>query len=391
MLIACIYIPRFAVETERRRRPDVASRLILIGEATIFDCSLGAEAMNVKRGMRMSEAIGLCHQAIVLPPDIPHYQRCFEEVLDFLAGFSPEVETGGLGTAFISLAGLPARPELFAEELTAGLHLKFGYMGVIGVANGKFPAQIAAMSTRPGATNIIPAGSEAGFLSPMPVDYLSASDAVRWRLNLLGLITMGDIAALPLGAFQSQFGPEGKRCWELARGIDNDPLVARIIEETITRRLQLPAPAATLDTILMGVERLVYGAYGSRERSGRWVRKAVIRAALDGGGSWELPIPFREALANPRDAWFVIKTAITRRPPERPVAEDLEIELIGLNGESGKQSVMFEGKGKLWQQIEETLRQLRAQQGQAPIGKAVEVEPWSRIPERRAALLEFDP
>ena len=43
---------------------------------------------------------------------------------------------------------------------------------------------------------------------------------MRWRLRLLGLETMGDIAQLPLGAFQQQFGPEGKRCWELAQGAD---------------------------------------------------------------------------------------------------------------------------------------------------------------------------
>jgi DNA polymerase-4/protein ImuB len=52
---------------------------------------------------------------------------------------------------------------------------------------------------------------------------------------------------------------------------------------------------------------------------------------------------------------------------------------------------MFEGKGKLWQQIEETARQLRAQHGQSQIGRVVEIEPWSRIPERRAVLVYFDP
>lgn len=120
------------------------------------------------------------------------------------------------------------------------------------------------------------------------------------------------------------------------------------------------------------------------------MRKAVVRAALDGGGSWELPVPFREALDDSRDAWFAIKSAVERHPPERPV-EELEVELVGLAVEAGKQATMFEGKGKLWRQIEEAVRQLRAQQGEAPIGKVMEVEPWSRIPERRAALVEFDP
>lgn len=406
--IACVHIPRFAVEVERQRpfsgaqdrRRNIASRLILIGDATVSDCSLGAEASGVRRGMRMSEAIGLCSQAVVLPPDIPYYEKRFGEALDLLEALSPVVEAGGpsihsagsgpgLDTAYLSLNGLPAVAEIFAEELIAGLHRVLQLMASVGIATGKFTSKMAASTTRPGASRVIPPGGEPEFLATLPVDYLPVSEATRWRLNLLGLTTMGDIARLPLSAFQSQFGLEGKRCWELAQGIDNEPLVRRLQEEAIVRRLQLPAPAATLDAIMAGAERLVRAAYADERRGGRWVRKAVVRAALEGGGTWELPVPFREALADPRDAWFAIKGAITRRPPERPV-EELEVEFVGLSGESGKQATMFEGKGKLWQQVEEAVRQLGAQREQPPLSRVVKMEPWSRIPERRAALADFE-
>jgi len=91
MPIACAHIPRFAVEVERQRRSDIATRSVLIGEGGVFDYSLGAETSGVRRGMRMSEAIGLCHRAVVLPPDLPHYQRRFDGVLDFLGVPDPEV------------------------------------------------------------------------------------------------------------------------------------------------------------------------------------------------------------------------------------------------------------------------------------------------------------
>ena len=389
MHIACVHIPRFAVEVERQRRNDLASRLILIGEATVFDCSLGAEASGVQRGMRLSEAIGLCHRAVVLPPDLPHYQRRFDDVLDFLGAHSPALEAGGLGTVYLSLDGLSVEPEPFAEGLIASLHQRYGFMAAMGIAGGKFTASVAAQTTRPGLAKAVPSSGEAAFLAPLPVDHLPANEPMRWRLGLLGLHTLGDVARLPLGPFQAQFGPEGKHCWELAQGIDHEPLVPRVKEETIVRRLQLAARAVTLEAILVGVERLVYAAYASADRRGRWVRKAVVRAALD-TGSWELPVPFREALADPRDSWFAVKSAIARHPPERPV-EELEVELVGLSAESGKQVGMLEGKGKLWRQVEEAARQLRAQEGRAHIGKVVEVEPWSRIPERRAAFVEFDP
>jgi hypothetical protein len=207
-------------------------------------------------------------------------------------------------------------------------------------------------------------------------------------MRLLGLETMGDIAKLPLGGFQAQFGTNGKRWWELTNGIDNEPLVARVKEESVIRCLQMPAPSVSLDAIMVGVERLVHSAYSDPVRGNRWVRKAVVRGMLDGGGTWELPVAFREALANTRDAWSAIKAAIMRRPPERPV-EELEVELIGLSSESGKQASMFEGKGKLWRQVHEAVRQLETQRERPSLGKVIPLDPRSRIPERRSALADM--
>jgi hypothetical protein len=338
--------------------------------------------------MRMSEAIGLCHNAVVLPTDLPYYERLFNEVVEGLEDLSPDVEPGDLGTVYVALDGLPTRPGVLAEEVISVLHRRLGLMAAVGVGSGKFVARVAAMVSRPGVVKVIGPGDEAKFMAPFSVDHLPASEAMRWRLQVLGIDTIGGIARLPVGPFQAQFGLEGKRCWDLANGRDDSLLLPRMKEEAIVRRLQMPAPSASLDAILVGVERLVRAAYESNERGGRWVRKVVVRGGLEGGGTWDLAVPFREALANPGDAWSVVKAAIVRKPPERPV-EELEAELVGLTRESGKQAAMFEGKSKLWRQVNEAVRQLDSQKGRPSLGKVVKVEPWSRIPERRTALADL--
>ena len=62
---------------------------------------------------------------------------------------------------------------------------------------------------------------------------------------------------------------------------------------------------------------------------------------------------------------------------------------MGLSAESSKQTVMFEGKGRLWRQVEEAVRQIGMQREQPRLGRVMPLEPWSRIPERRAALVEL--
>ena len=38
MSMACVYIPRFAVEAERQRQSDIGNRAILIGDMNVHDC-----------------------------------------------------------------------------------------------------------------------------------------------------------------------------------------------------------------------------------------------------------------------------------------------------------------------------------------------------------------
>ena len=71
--------------------------------------------------------------------------------------------------------------------------------------------------------------------------------------------------------------------------------------------------------------------------------------------------------------------------------EDMSLTLSGITGESGLQSSLFSDLRKQ-DQLKEMMRQLEALLGcRPPIYRVRDVEPWSRIPERRQALVPFDP
>jgi DNA polymerase-4/protein ImuB len=75
--------------------------------------------------------------------------------------------------------------------------------------------------------------------------------------------------------------------------------------------------------------------------------------------------------------------------PTAPI-EELSLELMGLGGEGAKQVSFFSVHAKQEEQIAEAARQLSARYGETPLARVVEVEPWSRIPERRWALVPYD-
>jgi DNA polymerase-4/protein ImuB len=70
----------------------------------------------------------------------------------------------------------------------------------------------------------------------------------------------------------------------------------------------------------------------------------------------------------------------------------MALEFIGLTGETGKQrSLLFAEQARRRAQLFAALRQLKQRfGGESQVNRVVEVEPWSRIPERRYALIDYD-
>jgi DNA polymerase-4/protein ImuB len=70
--------------------------------------------------------------------------------------------------------------------------------------------------------------------------------------------------------------------------------------------------------------------------------------------------------------------------------EDVSLTLKELTGEAGLQGNLFQDIRRR-NQLRQAIAQLKASQGRNPIYEVKEVEPWSRIPERRRALVTYDP
>ena len=126
-------------------------------------------------------------------------------------------------------------------------------------------------------------------------------------------------------------------------------------------------------------------------------------AHLEGGGSWFVetilrePTSLRERIAAPLRA----KMAIS--PPPKAV-ETLLLELTDF-GTPSMQTGLFDRKsqtgrdvsghdfnqGEVPARLRDAIKELKLRLGHSPLYRVVEVDPWSRIPERRHALLSFDP
>jgi DNA polymerase-4/protein ImuB len=262
----------------------------------------------------------------------------------------------------------------------------------LGFGGGKFAAATAARMSRPGELRVVPASETAEFLAPLAVRHLTLLEPeVLQRLELLGLHTLGDLANLPFSAVQAEFGRPGAHAWRLARGQDADPVIARPVSVAVQAGLRFDDPLGSVEAVMAAIDQLLAHTFAQPALQGRSVRQVRLRALLSDSTSWERQYTFKEALSTRDAARRALKSKLDlpNGLPPAPI-DELALELLGLGGEAARQPGLFVARARQLAEIAEAARQLRARYGRVPLYHAIEVEPWSRIPERRWALVTCD-
>ena len=396
--VACVWLPRLLVRVETLRHPAWDGRPIVLGggpgqRKVVQYCSPEAEREGIRPGLPLREVASFSRDAIVCQPDPIHAAKVLGTVLERLQKVSPAVEATE-EELFLDLRGLHGvyNGDLGRLERAIRAAVPPSLHPRIGIAPGKHIASIAAHLAPAASMRVIPPHETVRFLAPLPVSRLLLPPEIVKRLDLLGLRTVSDLATLPFSAVQAEFGPVGARAWKLAHGQDDAPIVPHQYAKTVVSSLRFEHPLASVDAILAAVNTLLARTFGTTVLRGHSVRQAHLRGVLSDGTSWERLVTFKEAVSSKDVAYDALKSKL-QLPQALPTAsvDELSLELLGLGGEWAKQPNLFTVHAKHQEEVGEATRQLQARYGQNPLYRAMEVEPWSRVPERRWALIPFEP
>ncbi|MCA9973412.1 MAG: hypothetical protein KC425_24500 [Anaerolineales bacterium] len=247
-MIACIAIPYFAAAVERRRDGRLRPMPLILGgqpwEARpLYAFSREVARRGVKAGMSLRLAHLLAPDARFLPAAELAYGAAAAEIVDVAFDFSSRVAPLPLWHAFaapgqaltvdgrflplrclLDLADLPAAECMpLARQLGRALRRQTHLAPAVGLARTRFAAQVAAGLCRPNHVLPVPPGTEAAFLAPRSVRFLPLERETARRLRLLGIRTLGQLAALPLPALREQLGAAAEPLYWLARGQADAP------------------------------------------------------------------------------------------------------------------------------------------------------------------------
>lgn len=389
MRVACLLIPSFVVTLEMQVNPRLADLAVIVHERhKVIDAS--PKARRVRRGSALRQAKAIYPNAVFVGANHALYRRAFEAMLDALESAAPLVEPADLGTAYVDIRGLQGHYQdefALAGSLVEAVRSATGLLASVGIASNKFVAAVAASIITPGDAGIVPPSREQEFLRDKDVALLPIEPRVLQRLDMFAIHTLGDIAALSRPSVEAQFGSLGTRLWELTNGIDGEPLRPRQRQEILTEHLSFDAPVAATEALVIAGRQLV--ARLVRRLRARTARRMHIQLLSEGHIIWERFETFREPTGNEDRMILVLKTRLSMLALPQAI-DTAVVSLIDIGKETAKQSRLFADVNPRTNQLVEAVRQLHARYGRPMVWRPAEVDPCSRHPEERMALLPYD-
>ena len=406
-LAACIWIPLFPLRCEEARHEGLAGfpSALLAPDTTrkLWQVSPLARHTGVKPGMTVSQAIGLCPTLRLLEPDPVHYDEQFAKLLSALTEVSPVVEPAELGLAYVGtdgLEGIHGSAEKIVETIKRTLECWNVGMSEassfrLGWGVGKFIAWVAASRAKRSEAIVVPIGEEQKFLASQPIAVLPLDPDIHRRLRQLGIRTLGALAALPEEAIAAQFGSVGRRLWLLAAGRITERVVGRISPEPIVAALTFFTPIGERELLIHSLDQLIARALRHPRRIGWRVHALRLRADIEDGGSWLATILLKDPTADGARIAAPLKTRLEQSPPTGAV-ERLVLEFTAFAPGTSELQLFArdaQAAARAGQQraLQTAAREIRMRIKRSSLYHIIEVQPWSRLPERRYALIDYEP
>src|SRR5437763_2174711 len=413
-MVVCVLHPRFellcalgngaAEGAEETRRELMAGAVALAPEPgrsqLVGEVSPAAEAFGVTAGMRVGEALARCPELRLVPPDPDGVRSAWNEALDRIEGIGAACESDGAGIAYFEAGGLVRIHGGRLDGVLAALRRAIGRAARLGCAPSRFSSYAAATSARVRrsaaagvavagrGTVTIPKGAVRAFLAPLPVALLRSRPELDWLpdvIERLGIRTLGELCALPAPAVAERFGHPGLLALDLAQGRDT-PIEPRRPPEPVTERIELPE-AASGPQLERAMELLVARVLARRERRGRALRSLALSARFVEGGTWRTRMTLRRPGADPAR----LRTSLVTRLSELPApAESLGLEVEAFGPPAHDEGLLVaEPSAVRRRRMAEAVEQARQAAGPEAALRVLEVDPDSRLPERRAVLTPF--
>ena len=213
-------------ETDLREVPSVVAGDKASRHSIILAKSIPAKKYGIQTGEPLFQALEKCPELVVIPPDYELYVQASRHFVDMLRQFSPAVEQYSIDEAWVDMTGtqrLWGPPRLAAELMRRRINEELGFTVNIGISSNKLLAKMAGDFEKPNKVHTLFPEEMTEKFFPLPVrDLFLVGAKTERKLQMLGIYTIGELAAADVRVLKKRLGKQGELLWHFANGRNAD-------------------------------------------------------------------------------------------------------------------------------------------------------------------------
>jgi DNA polymerase IV len=282
--IVHIDMDAFYASVEQRDNPALRGKPVVIAwtgkRSVVCAASCEARRFGIRSAMPAVPAERMCPNAIFVPPDFVRYKAISQAVREIFQRHTDLIEPLSLDEAYLDVTEnkiqLPTATRV-AKMIRKQIREELNLTASAGVAPNKFLAKIASDWKKPNGLFVIQPHEVQSFLLPLPVGRIpGVGHVTEARMKAVGVTTVGDLYAMEISTLEHHFGRYGHRLYELARGIDHNPVVPNRSSKSIPAEdtFETDIPLAETEPLL---RKLAERVWSSSRQNARMARTVVLK------------------------------------------------------------------------------------------------------------------
>lgn len=231
----------FYASVEQAHHPELKGKPIAIAgnpkerRGIIVTSSYEARAKGIYTTMNVTEALKICPELILLPPDFPKYREASKAMFTILRSYTHLVEPVSIDEGYMDVTEIAkeCHPLELAKEIQLRIYNELDLPCSIGIAPNKFLAKTASDMKKPMGITVLRKREVPEKLWPLNVEKMyGIGQSMAKKLKSLNMYTIGDLANADEGLLKEHFGKIGVRLKRRANGIDDREVDPESIYET---------------------------------------------------------------------------------------------------------------------------------------------------------------
>jgi protein ImuB len=324
--IACLLVVDLPVAAACRADPALVGTPLALTEqdgphAPVIAAAHAAQARGIRPGRHsVAQARAVAADLVVRRRNHAAERSALQALADVAASLASRVEVAG-DAVFLDATGAT---HLVTSEsgLTTALVARAERVGLAARAGIAASMTTARLAARHGSgTEVVPLGTDLGFLAPLPIACLDADPTLVRTLGRWGVRHLGDLARLPIAEVGTRLGANGSALVRRARGLDERPLMPTPRPGDVDEAALLDHPIDNLEPLLFVVRGLVDRALDRLGLAGIGCTRLHLAMRLDDRSRDERTLHLAAPTRDVKTIVTLLRLDVEARPPRAAILD----------------------------------------------------------------------